>query len=431
MGVAATLVLGACSTNAGTGASTAGSAPVVAGSTSADTGMSSSADTGSSSSADTGMSSSADTGSSSSADTGMSSSADTGMSSSADTGSSSAADTGMSSADNSGSASASGSESASGSASGSMSGSESASAGGPMTKIDLPKKDKYVIGYSQSNNAEPYRAQLNTQLTYYVKQQPNLQLLPIADAAQDSSKQVSQVQQFIQQKVDILIVSPNEADPLTPPVEQACKAGIKVIILDRSVNTNCIAAFIGGDNVAIGKAAGELALKLLPNGGNVGELQGILSNQPQIDRDKGFRDAIASNPSIKIVQHQEAKWLKEDGTKVTQQWLQGGSKLDLIYAHNDPMALGAYLAAAGQGKQKDIKFIGIDGLAIPDGGIRAVQQGQLAGTFIYPTGAQEAVDTIVKMTKGEEISSKQVLPTTAVTPQNAEELYKKYDFSNK
>ena len=295
----------------------------------------------------------------------------------------------------------------------------------------LPTKDKYVIGYSQSNNAEPYRAQLNVQLQYYVKQHPNLELLPIADAAQDSSRQVSQVQQFVSRKVDILIVSPNEADPLTPAVEQACKAGIPVIILDRSVKTDCIAAFIGGDNVAIGKAAGELAVKLLPNGGSVAELQGILSNQPQIDRDQGFRGAIAANPNIKITQQREAKWLKEDGTTTMQEWLQSGQKIDLVYAHNDPMALGAYLAAAGVNKQGSIKFIGIDGLAIPDGGIRAVQQGQLAGTFIYPTGAKEAVDTIMNMVAGQPFSAKQVLPTTAVTPENAAELYTKFDFSNR
>lgn len=308
----------------------------------------------------------------------------------------------------------------------------SAGAGsGPMTSVQLPKKDKYVIGYSQSNNAEPYRAQLNTQLQYFVKQHPNLELLPIADAAQDSARQVSQVQQFIQQKVDVLIVSPNESDPLTPPVEQACAAKIPVIVLDRTVNTDCISAFIGGDNVAIGKAAGDLAVKLLPEGGNVVELRGIMSNQPQIDRDKGFRDAIAANPKIKIVKDQDAKWLKEDATKVMQQWLQSGTKIDLVYAHNDPMALGAYLAAAGANKQNDIKFIGIDGLAIPDGGIRAVENGQLAGTFVYPTGAKEAVDTVMNMVEGKEFSSKQVLPTTAVTKDNAAKVYAEYDFSKK
>src|SRR5690606_28128245 len=193
----------------------------------------------------------------------------------------------------------------------------------------------------------------------------NLELLPIADAQQDSSRQVSQVQQFVQQGVDILVVSPNESDPLTPPVEQACAAGIPVIVLDRTVNTDCIAAFIGGDNVAIGTAAGELALELLPDGGNVVELRGIESNQPQIDRDEGFREAIAANPDITIVKDQDAKWLKEEGTKVMQQWLQSGDDIDLVYAHNDPMALGAYLAAAGAGKTEDIDFIGIDGLAIP------------------------------------------------------------------
>lgn len=327
--------------------------------------------------------------------------------------------------------SSAGTASSGGAPSSMSSASSPAGSGAAGTKVSLPKKDKYVIGYSQSNNAEPYRAQLNTQLQYFVKQHPNLELLPIADAAQDSSRQVSQVQQFIQQKVDILIVSPNEADPLTPPVEQACKAGIPVIILDRSVNTNCIAAFIGGDNVAIGNAAGQLAVKLLPAGGNVAELRGILSNQPQIDRDKGFRDAIAVNPKIKIIKEQEGKWLKEEATKIMQQWLQAGTKIDLVYAHNDPMALGAYLAAAGQNKQKDIKFIGIDGLAIPDGGIRAVQQGQLAGTFVYPTGAEQAVQTIMKMVNGQAFSAKQVLPTTPVTKANAAAVYKQFDFSNK
>jgi ribose transport system substrate-binding protein len=200
-----------------------------------------------------------------------------------------------------------------------------------------------------------------------------------------------------------------------------------VIILDRSVNTDCYSSFIGGDNVAAGKQAGELAAKLLPNGGNVVELQGILSDQPQIDRDKGFREGIASNPNIKIIAHREAKWLKEDATQVTQQWISQFPKIDLVYGENDPMALGAYLAAAGQGKAKDMKFIGTDGLAIPDGGIRAVQQGQLAGTFIYPTCAKEAADTVEAILTGKSVEKKQVLDVTPVTPDNAAELYTKYD----
>ena len=294
-----------------------------------------------------------------------------------------------------------------------------------------PTKSEYVVGYSQSNNAEPYRAQLNIQLEHFIKQYPDLKLLPITDAQQDSGKQVAHVQNFIQQKVDVLIVSPNEAAPLTAAVQQACDAKIPVVVLDRTVNTDCYSSFIGGDNVAAGKKAGELAVQLLPSGGNVVELQGILSNQPQIDRDKGFREAIAANPKIKIIQQREAKWLKEEATTVMDQWLAQNLKIDLVYAENDPMALGAYLAAAGRGKEKDMKFIGTDGLAIPDGGIRAVQQGQLAGTFIYPTGAEEAAKAANALVHGETVEKDQTLDIEGVTPDNAADLYAKFDFSNK
>ncbi|GAA5192700.1 substrate-binding domain-containing protein [Rugosimonospora acidiphila] len=290
-------------------------------------------------------------------------------------------------------------------------------------------KSQFVIGYSQSNNAEPYRAQLNIQLQYYVKKYPNLKLLPITDAQQSSAKQVSQVQNFIAQHVDVLIISPNEPAPLAAAVQQACNAKIPVIVLDRSVNNQCYTSFIGGDNVAAGKQAGDLAVKLLPNGGNVVELQGILSDQPQIDRDKGFREGIAANPKIHIVAQREAKWLKESATPIMQQWLAQYPKIDLVYSENDPMALGAYLAAAGAKRAGQIKFLGTDGLAIPDGGIRAVQQGQMAGTFIYPTCAEQAAETAEAIVTGKPVQKTQTLQVTPVTPDNAASLYAQYDDS--
>jgi ribose transport system substrate-binding protein len=308
--------------------------------------------------------------------------------------------------------------------------SQAPGANGAETKSGGGDSGTFVVGYSQSNNAEPYRAQLNIQLKHYLARYPDMKLLPIADAHQDSTTQVSQVQQFIAKKVDVLIISPNEPDPLTPAVEQACAAHIPVIILDRTVNTDCYTAFIGGDNYQAGKLAGELALKLLPEGGNVVELRGILSNQPQIDRDKGFRDAIKANPGVKIIADQEAKWLKQDATQVMQQWLQRYDDIDLVYAENDPMALGAYLAAAGANREDDIKFIGTDGLAIPDGGIRAVQRGQLDGTFISPTGAEAAAKTAYAIAHGKSVPKHTTLPIQPVTKQNAAALYQKYDFSD-
>jgi len=288
----------------------------------------------------------------------------------------------------------------------------------------------FVVGYSQSNNAEPYRAQLNLQLAYYVKKYPDLKLLPITDAHQDSATQVSQVQNFVQQKVDVLIVSPNESAPLTAAVQQACDAHIPVIILDRTVNTDCYTSFIGGDNYDIGKKAGAAAVAALPNGGTVAELQGILSNQPQIDRDKGFRDAIAGH-NINIAFHQEAKWLKANATTIMNQWLQQGTKIDLVYGQNDDMALGAILAAQSAGKADQMKFIGIDGLAIPTGGIRAVQQGQMLTTFVYPTGAEQAAKTVEAIVHGQNVDKKQTLPTTEITKDNADSVYQQYDMTTK
>jgi len=289
---------------------------------------------------------------------------------------------------------------------------------------------QFVVGYSQSNNAEPYRAQLNLQLQYYAKQHSDLKLLPITDAHQDSATQVSQVQNFIQQKVNALIVSPNEPAPLTAAVQQACAAKIPVIILDRSVNTDCYSAFIGGDNYGIGKLAGQAAVQALPHGGNVVELQGILSDQPQIDRDKGFRDAIAGR-NITIIDAQEAKWLKANANTIMQQWIAKGDKIDLVYSQNDDMALGAQLAIAGAGKAGQIQIVGIDGLAIPTGGIRAVQQGLMLTTFVYPTCAPQAVDTLEKLLHNQSVDKKQILGTTQVTKDNAAQLYRQYDMSGK
>lgn len=291
-------------------------------------------------------------------------------------------------------------------------------------------QEEFVVGYSQANNAEPYRAQLNLQLKHFIKKYPKLKLLPIADAKQNSATQVSQMQNFIQQKVDILIVSPNEPAPLTPAVTQACEAKVPVIVLDRTVNTDCYSTFIGGDNYAIGKKAGERAVKALPKGGNVAELRGVLSSQPQIDRHKGFADAIKGH-GIKVSAQREAKWLRGDATKIMQQWLQRGEKFDLVYGHNDDMALGAQLAAKSAGKDKDLKFLGIDGLAIPSGGIRAVQQDKLEATYLYPTGAEEAAKAAQDIAMGKKVEKKQVLPTEEIMSDNAAKIYEQYDMSGK
>lgn len=301
----------------------------------------------------------------------------------------------------------------------------------PMADGKPGPDGKFVIGYSQSNNAEPYRAQVNKQLQYYVKKYPNLKLLPISDANANSAQQISQVQNFIKKKVDVLLISPNEPDPLTGAVDRACQAHIPVVVLDRDVKTKCFTSFIAGNNYKIGKKAGERAAKELPHGGNVAELRGILSDKPQIDRHAGFMAGIKKNPKIKVVKQREAKWLRPDATQIMQQWLRNGTKIDLVYGHNDDMAIGAQLAAKGQHKDKDMKFIGTDGLSIDGGGIRAVQQGDLLQTFAYPTGAKEAARTVEDIVRKKKVKKYQILHTDTVTKKNAAEIYKKNDFSRK
>jgi ribose transport system substrate-binding protein len=285
----------------------------------------------------------------------------------------------------------------------------------------------YLIGMSQANNAEPYRQVMNNDIETAAKSVTGFKV-EVSDAAQDNSKQVADVENFLTQKVDLLIISPNEAKPLTAVVKKAYDQGIPVIVLDRKVEGDAYTAFIGGDNVAIGKAAGEFYAKtLLPNGGKVIEIAGLPGATPAAERAQGFRDGIKSNAKIEIVATQPADWLRDKGQTVADALLKAHPDVDAIYAHNDPMAEGAYLAAKAAGLEKKIKFTGIDALPVPSGGIKAVEQGRLAATFQYATGGREAVDLakkiLVDCTK--DVPRSTTLETMQITADNAADAYTK------
>jgi ribose transport system substrate-binding protein len=250
----------------------------------------------------------------------------------------------------------------------------------------------------------------------------------VSDAAQDNSKQVADVENFLTQKINLLIISPNEAKPLTAVVKKAYDQGIPVIVLDRKVEGDAYTAFIGGDNVAIGKAAGEFYAKtLLPDGGKVIEIAGLPGATPAAERAQGFREGIASNPKIQIVASQPADWLRDKGQTVADALLKAHPDVNAIYAHNDPMAEGAYLAAKSAGLEKKIKFTGIDALPVPSGGIKAVQEGRLAATFQYATGGREAIDLAKKILVdcSKDVPRSTTLDTMQITPENAADAYTK------
>lgn len=262
------------------------------------------------------------------------------------------------------------------------------------------KSDKYVIGFSQCNSSEPWREAMNKEVVREAKLHPELEVI-ISDGNQDNSKQVADVENFIVRGINLLIISPNEAKPLTAVVEKAYRAGIPVIILDRKIASDSFTVFIGANNLVIGEAAGKYAKNLLKGNGRIVEIWGLKGSTPAQERHDGFIKGLdlPNNPGIELVYDQDAGWLREKGYKVMEDAVQRFEKIDLVYAHNDPMAIGAYLAAKNARREKQSYFIGIDGLPGPEGGVQAVIDKQLSATFLYPTGGKMAVQVALKILK--------------------------------
>ena len=300
-------------------------------------------------------------------------------------------------------------------------------AAGTVTVSAAEKKDKYVIGMSQCNLGEPWRVAMNDQIAMAAEKHPEFEVI-FADAAQDNSKQIADIENFVQMGVDLIITSPNEATPLTNAVSAAYDAGIPVILLDRKIDGDKYTQFIGADNVDMGRIAGEyIADTLLPDGGKVCEIKGLEGTSGGIDRDNGFREGIKKNDKIEIVSVNNADWLREKAITVAEEMLQTNDEIDLFLALNDPMAEGAYIAAKNAGKEGDILFVGFDGLPTPDGGIRSVMDGRLSMTQVYPTGGAEAIESAYQLlVEGKELDKTLTLTSEIVVPDNAEELLEKF-----
>ena len=270
----------------------------------------------------------------------------------------------------------------------------------PGTQAKKPfEQRKVVIGMCQCNLGEPWRVEMNHQLAQAAKKYPNIEVV-FKDAQNDTLKQRAHVEEFVSAGVDLIIISPKEAQPLTEPVAKAMAAGIPVIVLDRRVLGDKYTCFIGADNKKIGHAAGEWIVKRLGGKGRLVELKGLMTSTPGQDRDSGFREAIAGT-GIEIIFEADMKWLEPEARREMESALSRFDKIDCVYAHNDPGAHGAYLAAKAAGREKGIIFVGID--ALPQEGVAYVQQGILDATFQYPTGGPEAIEIAVKILHGEQV----------------------------
>jgi ribose transport system substrate-binding protein len=288
-------------------------------------------------------------------------------------------------------------------------------------------KDNYVIGMSQANRAEPWREAMDSQIAAAAAGYPEFEVV-FQDAAQDNADQVSDVENLLTQGIDLLIISPNEAAPLNDAVKAAWDACVPVIVLDRNLVDPNYSMFIGADNVAIGKAAGEYAAKWCADNGRteckIAEIRGLEGAPPAKDRGDGFRAGLAAGglSDANIVFSQNADWLREKAVPAAAAAFQAQPDVDVLYGHNDPMAEGAYIAAQDAGiDPSQVLFIGIDALPTPDGGIMSVLDGRLGVTFVYPTGGQQAIDW-AKLILEDNVNPPLwlVLPFDTVSPENAQ-----------
>ncbi len=284
--------------------------------------------------------------------------------------------------------------------------------------------EDYVIGFSQVTTVEPWRVQFNKDLRAEAELHENVELL-ISDANDRTEKQVADVENFIRQEVDAILISPKESAGLTGVVEQATDAGIPVFVLDRNVDTDKFVQWVGGDNSLIGVAAGEYALELLGGKGNaqgnIVEIFGGLGVQATFERSDPFHAAFEGEEGVTfLLDRQSGDWKQDQAYDIMSTALRNYEDIDMVYGHNDPMAYGAYLAAKDAGRADDIIFIGVDGL--PDEGVTWVANGELAATFLYPTPGAEGLRQALKHLAGEEVPREVVMGTEAITPENAEDI---------
>ena len=278
---------------------------------------------------------------------------------------------------------------------------------------------KYVIGVSQCSE-DIWRDKLNNELVMSTYQHDNVKL-KFASANDNDKLQKQQIDQFIKERVNLLIVSPNQIHTISSVIDKAYDAGIPVILFDRKTDSEKYTAFIGADNYEAGHEMGQFIARQLNGKGNVVEIGGLKGSSPAIERDRGFRDALKTYPDIQVVNHRYADWLQNSGEAVMDSMLKQDMKIDYVFAQNDRMAIGALQAAERNG-MKSIKFVGIDALPGPGGGMESVRDGRLMASYIYPTRGDLVMQLALNILEKKSYKRDNYLKGTLVTGNNANAL---------
>ena len=276
-------------------------------------------------------------------------------------------------------------------------------------------KKVYRIAVSQCSS-DDWRDKMNEEIMREAMLHDDIEV-EIRSAEDNSLKQIEDIKYFMDSGFDVLVISPNEAETLTPIVRQVYEKGLPVIIFDRNINDSSYTQHIGVNNVGLGLSAGEYASMLKKDQLKAIEIYGLPSSTPAIERSKGFHEYINENGG-EILASVPADWLQEKARVVTDSLLRIYPETNLIFAHNDRMAIGARQSAGLLGRY-DIKIIGID--AAPQIGLKAVADKVIDATFLYPTDGDMILREAIKVAKGEPVAREILLPnTSAVDSSNAD-----------
>lgn len=281
------------------------------------------------------------------------------------------------------------------------------------------KNSVYTIGFSQCIGSDLWRRTMLEEVKMELSLHPGAKL-SYADANGDSQLQIKQAGEMINKGINILIISPNEAQPLTPIVEEAYNKGIPVIIIDRKTASSAYTAYVGADNFQIGKMAGEYAGEALKGKGNIVEVMGLPGSSPTIERQRGFNEGLKKYPGIKIIDQVYGNWLKKDTEAQLIKIKNSLTKVNAVFAHNDQMASGSRKVLNELKLSKQIKVIGIDALPGQGGGLQMVSSKILTASVLYPTGGKEAISTAFKILNRESFSKENILQSLVIDSTNVD-----------
>lgn len=274
---------------------------------------------------------------------------------------------------------------------------------------------KYIIGVSQCSD-DLWRQTMNSEILLEASINQNIKV-DIKTVKDDTQQQIKDIEELLEKGVDLLVVSPNESTAITPVVQKAYNKGIPVILVDRKIDTEDYNAYIGADNYQIGKEAGLYIAGILNNKGNVVEMRGWNGSTSDAERHAGFMDGIRNYPDIKIIAECRGNFLKEDSEKEMTKVLNSFKEIDLVFAMNDPMALGVHEAVSNfSGRFPYI--IGIDALPGEGGGMQNIEKGIQNASFIYPTGGDKIIDLALNILQNKPYLKENILHTAVVDKSN-------------